>query len=128
MYCKKREIRLVCKEGYRSSSTPLFLKFKTLKLQDLIDTEVSKILFKAYKKDLPQNLQKLFIKGQESHSHNTRNKKDFKHMKYTTIFKSHTLSVYGPKLWTSIPIDIKLSKSLITFKTRMKRVFMEKYK
>ena len=91
-----------------------------------MDLSTSIILFKVKHKLLPLNVQNIFTVVKDVHSHNTRQNSDFNHAKFRTVTKQQTVKVHGPKLWSSIPLKIKQSKSLPTFKKTMKSFLINK--
>ncbi len=44
-----------------------------------------------------------------------------------TTKKSECISVKGPKMWNDIPADIKLCKSMFTFKKMYKALLLQPY-
>ena len=59
---QKRAIRVIHKTTYREPTNKLFIKLKTLKLQDLVDYKTIQIMFKAANQQLPHNIQGLFTR------------------------------------------------------------------
>ena len=59
---QKKCIRIICKVKYKENTNPLFLKLKTLKLTDIIELNNVNIVYRAYIKSLPLNIQCCFLK------------------------------------------------------------------
>ena len=81
-------------------------------------------MYMVYNKLLPANIMSYFNEINACHNHNVRMKKcNFKSKFSRTNNKSECISVKGPKMWTDLPADIKLCKSMFTFKKRTKLYF-----
>ena len=52
-------------------------------------------------------------------SYNLRNTSDFKRSMVNTVFRgTETLSNIGPQIWDLLPLDIKISPTLLLFKEK----------
>ena len=77
-------------------------------------------MYKVYNKLLPDNIMSYFKTINTCHNHNVRMKNcNFKIKFSRTTQKSECISVKGPKMWNDIPADIKLCKSMFTFKKNL---------
>ena len=127
---QKRVIRIVNKVKYREHTNPLFLKLKALKFKEIIEQNIAILLFKAYKKVLPINVQKMFVINNELHSYNTRQHLNFHHQFASTSAKQHTIKIKGPKIWNDLPEVLKHVnnfKSILSFKVKLKKYLLSKY-
>ena len=78
-------------------------------------TEMYKI-----KNDMSPAMMKLIF-PESTNPYNLRNKNPFKSDNVHTVFNgTETLSYRGPKTWALVPDNIKQSKSLIEFKTKIR--------
>ena len=69
-----------------------------------------------------------FKKINACHNHNVRMKNcNFKIKFSRTNKKSECISVKGPKMWNDLPADIKLCKSMFTFKKMYKALLLQPY-
>ena len=85
-------------------------------------------MYKVYNKLLPDNIMSYFKTINTCHNHNVRMKNcDFKIKFSRTTQKSECISVKGPKMWNDIPADIKLCKSMFTFKKMYKALLLQPY-
>ena len=83
---------------------------------------------KVYNKLLPANIMSYFKKINAYHNHNVRMKNcNFKIKFSRTNKKSECISVKGPKMWNDLPADIKLCKSMFTFKKMYKALLLQPY-
>ena len=95
---------------------PLYSKLKVLPLNILIQIEKAKTMYKFDHKMLPQVFDKYFNKP--SHQHNTRyatTLNNFEVVRISSAKEKSMLKYYGPKVWASIPLEIKTSQSLKVF-------------
>ena len=121
----KRAIR-IC--HYRSHSRPLFYQLKTLNIHDMVNFKNMVFMYKVYNKLLPANIMSYFKTINTSHNHNVRMKNyNFKIKFSRTTKKSECISVKVPKIWNDIPADIKLCKSMFTFKKMYKALLLQPY-
>ena len=111
---QKRAIRIINKTNYREPTNQLFIQLKTLKFKDLVDLKTAHIMFKAGKKILPHNIQKLF-QARESH-YNLRGVCMFEQPLVRINAKYHCISVKGVLLWNKCREELKLSVTWNKFK------------
>ena len=60
---QKKALRIVANVPKLSHTTPLFLKYKCLKLEDIVKFNVNIVMYKAFHMQLPRNLQCLFFES-----------------------------------------------------------------
>ena len=85
-------------------------------------------MYKVYNKLLPANIMSYFKTINTCHNHNVRMKNcNFKIKFNRTTKKSECIIVKGPKMWNDIPADIKLCKSMFTFKKMYKALLLQPY-
>ena len=95
---------------------PLYQQLKVLPLNILIQIEQAKTMYKFEHKMLPQVFDNYFLKP--THQHNTRYASihnNFQVVRISSAKEKSLLKYYGPKVWASIPLDIKNSLSLKVF-------------
>ena len=95
---------------------PLYQQLKVLPLNVLIQIEKAKTMYKFEHKMLPQVFDKYFKKP--SHHHFTRyasTLNNFEVVRISSAQETSLLKYYGPKIWASIPLDIKNAPSLKVF-------------
>lgn len=122
---QKRAIRIIHKVGFRDHTHELFLQSKLLKFDDLVKYNTAILLYKAYYKKLPENLQKLFTTRERVH--NLRGSAQFVLPKVRTTRKSFCMSVCGIKLWNSLDESIKHSRNVHRFKVMFKKLTWSYY-
>jgi hypothetical protein len=72
-------------------------------------------MFKYQQNSLPLPLRKLFNLNSEIHKRNTRQGNDFYTKKCRTTLATQHISSTGPKIWNSMPTEIK-NDTLISLK------------
>ena len=82
-------------------------------------------MFKLYYGKLPTLLQSRFMRSENIH--NTRSKNTFIVRYSRTNLKAMCISVCGVKLWNALPVNIKETRSLYTFKIKVKAYLLSCY-
>ena len=104
----------------------LFKELRMLKLFDIIELKTAMIMYKANKKMLPLNIQRLFSVDEVTY-YNTRQLKNMKQVYIRTTLKSKCISICGVKLWNSLKMDLRNSTSLPRFKKEYKKSLLQNY-
>jgi len=118
---QKRALRIIEHGGYRDHTQPLFYKYKTLRLDDLVKLSSKCVMYRVYNDDLPVHISNKFKTVKLTHSHRTRQYDDLKIVWCRTKQKSFTLSVLGPKMWNNLSTNSKQSTNCHSFKRLYKR-------
>ena len=125
---QKKAIRIVTNSGYRSHTNVLFFENNILKITDLYLFQLGQFMFKLNRHDLPHIFQDMFLKNSSVHHYPTR-QTDSYHLPLTrTLFAYRTLTFTGPNFWNSLHKDYKDAPSLNTFKRKLKKLLLIKYK
>jgi len=114
---QNRALRAVSKASYRSSTNPLYIKLKCLKLNELYSYHLAIFFFKLYNGYLPIVCNKYMITSSGSNTYNLR--AHTVHNLAKTACRQRHIMTTGPILWDSIPSNIKNVKNLSTFKTKV---------
>lgn len=122
---QKRAVRIIHKVEFREYTNGLFVKARLLKLKEIIEQQTLLIVFKAKKRVLPENVQKLFVFTSEDENH--RRRLDFKHQVARTTLKQMCVSVIGVKLWNSQQKDLKGCTDIFQFKKMYKERQIRQY-
>jgi len=119
---QKRAVRVICGANnyYRDHTKPMFQKYKLLNIYDIITYKSMCFMYKVKYNLLPINLQCMFDSTEDRHNHNTRQVGNFAIKSCRTVKKSLCLSIKGPKIWNTLPQNIKSSRTLNTFKKTYK--------
>ena len=122
---QKKLVRIIHHEGRLAHTNCLFQQMHSLKFHDLVKYRTAIIMFKLYYGKLPTLLQSRFMRSENIH--NTRSKNTFILRYSRTNLKAMSISVCGIKLWNALPVNIKETKSLYTFKIKVKAYLLSYY-
>lgn len=117
---QKRAVRIIHKAGFLDHSNNLFIQSKLLKFHDLVKYYTVQILFKAFNKLLPSNIQKLFTAREQTCG--LRGFGNFKIPLVRTTRKSFCVSVCGVKLWNCLDLQYKQCQNIHNFKFLYKQL------
>ena len=112
---------------FKCSHKQAAIIMKTNKLLDfhgIIKYNVAIFMFKAFNNQLPTQLLSLFTKYKDIHSRDSINAFNFLVSRAQNKLSYDCLSVYGVKIWNSLPIKLKQINSICLFKKELKRVLL----
>ena len=110
---QKKALRIIYGLRYLDHCEHLFNR-KVMKLQKLVQLKISTFMYKIKNQHLPLAIQKLFPVNNQPI--NSRQQSDF-HLPYgRTHKKLHCLSYSGIRLWNTLPLGIRNSPKIVTFK------------
>ena len=113
---QKKAIRIVNKTAYISHTNNLFYSNKILKLEDINKFRLGCYMF--------ENNHETFAR---SHNYNTRNRTTLlPHFQRTTTTQ-HALNYEGPRLWNTLPLNIRTIQSKTIFKKCLKEYLVSVY-
>ncbi len=116
---QKKIIRIMCNESFNAHTDDLFKRHEILKLEDLIDLEIQKLMFKHSKDMLPLPLMSLFPVSTTKYQTRQQWLPCVKKPNYEPLQKSFLTK--GPKLWRSNTNDMKECKHLKSFANCLKK-------
>ena len=114
---QKRCIRIINNKPFREHTRPLFYSSKILKIEDSYNLRLGSYMYR-----LPN-----FEQFQSNHHHETRNRNNLRPEFQRLSLGQQSISYQGPKLWNSIPPEIKTSSSYYKFKKQYKKFLLSKY-
>ena len=120
---QKKALKLALNLPMRTRTVTLFREPRIRPLHDLYKLNVSLFMFKFHSHLLPNCFDNYFELNSSQHSHNTRSANLFRLPLFTSVACQRSILFQGPKLWNSIPTDIRQSVSIRTFKAQM-RVYL----
>ena len=117
--------RLVCNSSKFCHITPLLKTLHWLPVRQRIVFKILLIVFKALNGQAPSYILELLTLKSNSHSHNLRSSNDTLLLKMPTCKTKVTLgdrafSCAAPKIWNNLPLSIRKSQSVTSFKTKLK--------
>ena len=122
---QKRAVRILNGAGYLDHTNNLFLKSSILKFPDLVKFKTAQIMYKAWNKSLPVNIQKCF--KERDGNYDLRNKLTFKQSMSHSTLKNMCISVYGVTLWKDLDTKMKSCKTIKQFKNCYKQSLLQNY-
>ena len=121
---QRRLIRLIMKKNRFEHTTPLFKQLNILKLDDVCKTSALQIVYKSLNNILQSPIH--FTLRNEN-PYNTRYTPPllvpFCRSRQTSFF----IHVKGSNLWNELPLMIRNSRSLYTFKRKLKKYIIDSY-
>ena len=114
---QKRFVRTLADVSYYEHTNPLFYKYKILKFTDIYKYNVAIYMFENRFND----------EYSVAHSLNTRNRNNPVSMYCRLSRSQQSIRFEGPKIWNSLPLNIRNIQSLSTFKVKLKIYFIETY-
>ena len=117
---QKKAVRHVINAKYNEHSAPLFQKLSILNIDDLIESELCKYMYKFDRSILPVSLNSLLTRSYELHSYSTRNNNDPISIKRNLAALDHSFLAKAPVLWKNVDKEMKKSKSIKDFSLKFK--------
>ena len=122
---QKRAVRLISNSSFYSHSAPLFHKLNLLNVYDIMNLQIEIFMYNCKYRLHPPYISDIFPLNLNFHSYETRSANDFHFPKVRTSYAKSTLLFTGPKLWSSLPKEIKNSVSLHSFKRNFKKYLID---
>ena len=123
---QNRSIRNICNAPYNAHTTILYKKLGILKLNDLYKIQLGKMMYEYSRLILPTPLIDLFTPNRNIHEHNTRNR-NAPHFITRTYNASKSFLHQGPKLWSTLANEHKISKTTKSFTKTFKKMLISEY-
>ena len=121
---QRKAIRIIFGLSKYDSTKPYFSRLKTLTFPDIIKYKTATVMYQAYHKKLPSNLQKCFVLRVETSTHKTRQIDNFITQYRRTCKRASCVSIVGQQLWNRLPKTVSQSKSIIAFKRNYKSLLL----
>ena len=120
---QKRALKLALELPMRTRTATLFHEPKIRPLHDLYKLYVAIFMYKYNTNALPTTFSNYFVQNSNNHRYNTRSAPLYRLPLFSTVSCQKSILFQGPKLWNSIPVEIRHSASITTFKAKM-RVYL----
>jgi len=117
---QKKAIRVIAGVPKGSHTHHIFKKLNLLNLKQVRAVQIGEFVYKSQNNILPSLFHSYFIAGSQIHSHDTRNATSLRATYARTNSRVFSIKFYGPKLWNTIPLDIRLAPNIYLFKLRFK--------
>ena len=120
--------RILLKKSRYEHATPLLLELHWLPVKSRIDYKIATLIFKCLDKSAPTYLMQLIQLHEPVLNLRSGNKKLL--VEKTAHYKSvgeRSFYFYGPKLWNSLPLDIRKIENFDIFKRHLKTYLFHNY-
>lgn len=124
---QKRALRIICKAPFRAHTKNLFLNLDILPFECINKLQVGLFMYKCHMHLLPVGFGHWFRTNSEVHGYLTRSYKKFHQQSARTNIRQHSVRIYGPVLWNSLPIELTVLPTIHQFKNRLKVYFMSNW-
>ena len=121
--------RIISKTKIRGKITPQYYKYEILKLEDLYNFEIAKLMHQFAHSKLPPNFNHYFAYSSDVSSYSTRHtsSNDIFLPQFMSSKTQHSIKYIGAKIWNNIPSDLK-NASYSKLKESYKKFRLSKYK
>ena len=117
---QKKAVRAISKADYKASSKPLFANLTIFDVYSLYSLQVSSFMYLYHNDALPISFAQIFPTGNQIHQYSTRYCDYYRPHTCRTNIKKFSILFQGPRIWNSIPIDIKNAPTFSMFKRMIK--------
>ena len=125
---QKRAARVLTNSHFDADARPLLNTLGLKTIQDMIDTEINTMVFKALNSLTPKYITDLLIRNSENHLRVLRNTTtDLQLPKKATNNGQNCFSFSGPKSWNALQAESKKASSLKIFKERLLKEHWESF-
>ena len=126
---QNKAIRIISKTKIRGKITQQYYKYEILKLEDLHNFEIAKLMYLFTYSKLPLNFNHYFAYSSHVSSYSTRHasSNDIFLPRFMSSKTQHSIKYIGAKIWNNIPSDLK-NASYSKFKESYKKFLLSKYK
>ena len=124
---QKRAVRIVNKSPYNAHTGDIFKKLNILKLPDVIDLEILKLMYLYGAKALPAPILNFFTANRHMHNYNTRNRDGARVIAHNYAPLKNSFLIKGPSMWASVCYETKQKPSLNSFVKAVKQDKLSSY-
>lgn len=126
---QKKSIRICTNSLWLAHTDPLFSALNSLKIHDIHLFQLAIFMYKYNNDMLPPDLldANFFLNNDDIHKYSTRHADDFHIRPTQTQLARNTIKTQGALLWNSLPVSIKSSPTIATFKHNLKKHLINNY-
>ena len=117
---RRRAVRAISKADYKASTKPLFANLKILDVFSIYSLQVSSFMYLYHNDALPISFTQIFQTGNQIHQYSTRYSDFYRPHTCRTNIKNFSILFQGPRIWNSLPNDIKNAPCFSIFKRVIK--------
>ena len=123
MKIQKKYCRLLTFSNYTEHSKPLFIQLSILSVYNENKLQLLSHVYRVVNNLIPNAYSRQYYASNSSiHNYNTRIKNNLHLPLCHTSSKQKTIVYQGPKLWNTLPMDVRSSQSLTVFRNRVKKL------
>lgn len=126
---QNKAVKIIGGGKYFDRATPFYSNLNILKLFDIIKLETASFVYKFNSNALPAQFNNYLTKVNKVYKRSTR--ASFHKKFFVPFFKSsklqRSIKYQGPLIWNSLTSNIKESKSIKSFKFKLKQLFLSNY-
>ena len=116
----ERAVRAISKADYKASSKPLFANLKILDVLSIYSLQVSSFMYPYHNDALPIAFTQIFQTGNQIHQYSTRYSHFYRPHTCRTNIKKFSILFQSPRIWNSLPNNIKNAPTFNIFKRVIK--------
>ena len=116
---QKKAVRIIARKKYDAHTAPIFVNLDMLKFNSIYCFQIAKILFQFKSNVLPAAFSSMFLQNDQVHDYSTRTCKQFHVPKIRTNIKKFSICYQGPKIFNSLPNEIRSANTLSSFSTKL---------
>ena len=120
IYYRKEQSRAISKADYKASSKPLFASLKIPDVFSIYSLQVSAFMYLYHHDALPIAFTQIFQTGNQIHQYSTRYSDFYRPHTCRTNIKKFSILFQGPRIWNSLPNNIKNAPTFNIFKRVIK--------
>ena len=126
---QNKALRFISKTKIRGRITPQYYKYEILKLEDLYNFEIAKLMYQFTHSKLPFNFKHYFAYSSDVSSYSTCHSfsNDIFLPRFMSSKTQHSIKYIGAKIRNNIPFDLK-NTPYSKFKESYKKFLLSKYK
>ena len=124
---QKRIIRIICNVPFRTHTSCLFTSLKIMPFPCINKFEVGVFMFKVQSNLLPINFNQWFRRNLDVHNYETRSSSKYHQLSVNTTIRQHSIRIYGPIMWNSLPDTLTQIATLHQFKTKFKKYLLTNF-
>ena len=124
---QKKAIRIITSSHYIAHTDPLFSITQLLKLDDMCTYELGIFMHKVTHFQLPHHMSSMFLRTENIHKHKLRNQNAYYIQQIRTNTRKSTINFSGPKIWNTLPANLRQLVSIHQFKKKFKQLLLTKF-
>jgi hypothetical protein len=118
---QKRAARIILKAHYLTPSTQMFKELKWQPIRDRIKFHSATMVYKSLNGRAPEYMNDLLKVIDNSVRTRSMTQKHLEVPRSNKKIHEGSFSVYGPKLWNELPLEIRDSKTVQSFKNKLRQ-------